>query len=334
MAQDPRMMRAVRSTTDRTICTYTHPRLARLLDFDRSGASEALADLARLTTEFDSDESGRGDSYRRAQTDLSVRWTGIRQLLRLATNGSARGTLLDVLGGDGTIAAAAAERGASEFAGWFMITSDMSAQMVDGALKRGLPALRQDARFLFLKESCLDTALSAYGTHHIPVNQRAVVIGEMARVVRPGGRVVVHDFDVKSPMARFFAEIVHPQSRAGHDYEHFSRTSMLQDFREAGLEAHVEDLYDPLTVLGATPEQARERMCSYVGDMYGISSYLHSCGPERAWALLVDYFDHSYVQSEILRKRGRHAVPAVWRTANGYVAELPRCAMVAVAEKS
>ena len=307
--------------------------LAALLDFDRPGTREAFADLSHLTTEFDSDHSGRGDSYRRAQTDTSVRWTGMRQLLRLAANGSEHGTLLDVLGGDGTIAAAATAHGGGELSGWFVITSDRSAQMVDGALRRGLPAVRQDARFLFLKDSCVDAVLSAYGTHHIPVEQRGAVFGELARVVRPGGRVVVHDFDAKSPMAHFFTEVVDRQSWAGHDYEHFSRASMLQACHEAGLQARIEDIYDPFVVRGDTLRHARDRMCTYIGEMYGIADYLHACGPDRAWSLLMDYFDHSDTQSKVFEQPGRHIRPTVWRQADGFVAEVPRCAMVAVAEK-
>lgn len=84
------------------------PLLSSLLDFERPGAEAALRALADTVTEFDSDGTGRGDSYRRAQRSTMVRWTGMRQLLRLASPPapSGAGTLLDVLGGDGTIARA------------------------------------------------------------------------------------------------------------------------------------------------------------------------------------------------------------------------------------
>ena len=70
-----------------TVATL-HPQLHELFDFGRPGAGEALAELAGTVSEFDTDSTGRGDSYRRAQRDTLVRWTGMRRLLDLATPGA------------------------------------------------------------------------------------------------------------------------------------------------------------------------------------------------------------------------------------------------------
>ncbi|MET7802143.1 hypothetical protein, partial [Streptomyces decoyicus] len=87
-----------------------HPLLVSTLDFGRPDADKALRELTSTTTEFDSDVTGRGDSYRRAQRDSSVRWTGIRQLLEIASESATEPgppsqprTVLDVLGGDSMV---------------------------------------------------------------------------------------------------------------------------------------------------------------------------------------------------------------------------------------
>ncbi|MFI7421281.1 class I SAM-dependent methyltransferase [Nonomuraea sp. NPDC049684] len=144
--------------------------------------------LAATSSEFDSDRDGRGDSYRRAQQDALVRWTGIRALLGLLAPDPAAGPplLLDVLGGDGTVARAAAGRLGSLDVKPAIITGDLSGHMVDRALAQGLPAVRQAAQLLFLREASVGGVLLAYGTHHIPPADRPGAVAEAARVTRPG----------------------------------------------------------------------------------------------------------------------------------------------------
>ncbi len=62
-----------------------HPRLYSLLDRAKMRSAAALSALVATVNEFESDATGRGDCYRHAQQDVTVRWTGARQLLRLAT---------------------------------------------------------------------------------------------------------------------------------------------------------------------------------------------------------------------------------------------------------
>ncbi|HEX6872673.1 MAG TPA: methyltransferase domain-containing protein, partial [Micromonosporaceae bacterium] len=227
-----------------------HPQLRSLLDFHRPGAADALAELASSHSEFDSDTTGRGDSYRRAQRDALVRWTGIRQLLQLAAPAGAvqPPVVLDVLGGDGTLARAVASQTGTIESKPTIVTGDLSGQMVDRALVQGLPAVRQAAHFLFLRDECVDAALLAYGTHHIDPERRPQAVAEAVRVVRPGGRIVLHDFDVSSPMAGFFADVVHSYAPGGHEYEHFSRPELDRLFQDASTPAQLVDLYDPLIV--------------------------------------------------------------------------------------
>ncbi|MFD6939097.1 class I SAM-dependent methyltransferase [Streptomyces goshikiensis] len=314
-----------------------HPRLYGLLDLARAHEPDTLSALLSLTNEFDSDDTGRGDSYRRAQQDSFVRWTGAHRLLTLATPADAIGdvVVLDVLGGDGTIARAVAGRADSSTAKLDIVTGDISAQMVARALAHGLPAVRQAAEALLLRDGSVDAALLAYGTHHIGPADRPRAAAEAIRVVRPGGRVVVHDFDESSPMARFFTDVVHTHSATGHDYAHFTRSEFESHFRGLPVSLEVLDVYDPLIVFGATAEEARDRMCEYIADMYGIRSYFSAQRNSAAvWDLLTEFFDHSAYLAGLAVAPECRTRPVVSEVDGGFAAEVPRLAIAAVAEKA
>ncbi|MGW7541087.1 class I SAM-dependent methyltransferase [Streptomyces sp. NPDC054770] len=324
-----------------TIGTYlstvaaTHPLLSSLLDLGRPGTEAALAALADTVTEFDSDGTGRGDSYRKAQRNTMVRWTGIRQILGLlAPQRSGAATVLDVLGGDGTIARALATAADPVLSGLCVVTGDVSGTMVERALEHGLPAVRQSADFLFLRDDAVDAVLLAYGTHHISPVDRPAAIAEAARVVRADGQVLVHDFDETSPMARFFTEVVHPYSTAGHDYRHFSRAHLTELFDHAGIPAQLVDFYDPLTVVADSAEEARQGMCDYIQEMYGIHKFFAEYeNAEAAWHSLEQYFDHAAYLGAVNRRGDFRSSPTIYAAGNRFVAEVPRVALLAVGPK-
>lgn len=313
-----------------------HPQLCGLLDFERPGSDAALAELAATVSEFDSDSTGRGDSYRRAQQDALVRWTGMRQLLELVAPAGSAGTplILDVLGGDGTVARAAGSQTGGVESKLAIVTGDLSGHMVDRALAQGLPAVRQAAHFLFLRDACVDAVLLAYGTHHIPVHRRLEAVTEAVRVVRPGGRIVLHDFDELSPMAGFFVDVVHPYAVGGHQYQHFSRAELDGLFRQADIPARIMDLYDPLIVRADTEQAAHDRMRDYVADMYGVRDFFASLNDADVWRLLEHHFDHTSYLSHVAGVGDVPPRPVIYRADGQFVAEVPRMAVVATATKA
>ncbi|KPI00294.1 Methyltransferase type 11 [Actinobacteria bacterium OK074] len=313
-----------------------HPFLWSALDFRRAGTDTALGVLAGTVTEFDSDGTGRGDSYRRAQRNTMVRWTGIREILRLLSPPapSRAVTVLDVLGGDGTIARAVAGAADPGLRNLRIVTGDLSGTMVERALEQGVQAVRQAADFLFLRDGSVDAALLAYGTHHIAPQDRPAAVTEAVRVVRGGGRVLVHDFDGTSPMARFFTEVVHPFSTTGHDYQHFSRELLTDLFDDTGTPVRIVDLYDPLTVVADSEEQARQGMCDYIREMYGIHKFFGAHeNTADAWNSLEKYFDHSDYLESVNHRGTFPSAPMIRRTGNGFVAEVPRVALLAVGSR-
>jgi ubiquinone/menaquinone biosynthesis C-methylase UbiE len=290
--------------------------------------------------EFDTDEGGRGDSYRESQLRPDVRLTGIRTLLQRALDGplsheqSPTLRVLDVLGGDGTLARAvshlmphvSAER-------QWILTGDLSRHMVAGALGYGLPAICQPAQRLALRDETFDAVILAYGTHHIPVNERKAAYAEAWRVLRPGGRIVVHDFEDDGVVSAWFSNVVHKYAPNGHAYDHFSRQELTQDLSTVGFRrVSVEGVSDPFTISAPRRTTAIAGMCSYVFNMYGLFGLADGATAEqvhnRVWELINDHMRYAAGQGA----DGPLAV-TVRETGSATTVTMPRVALAAVGVK-
>jgi ubiquinone/menaquinone biosynthesis C-methylase UbiE len=249
-----------------------HPELYECVDLERAlNWSQEFA-RNRFVDDFGSENGGgRGGSYLRAQAhNVTARAHGIRQLLGLVRAGTdaPRKTVVDVLGGDGLVSKVAGSLGLSDMA---VLTCDLSPYMVRAAWAAGCPALLQKADHLLQRDGSVDGVLVAYGTHHIAVEDRAALVAEAHRVLRPGGVLVLHDFLVGSPMGEWFDQVVDRYSETGHRYDHFTREEMLGYLASAGFESYeVLDLADPYVATAATPADAELGLGRYLLDMYGL----------------------------------------------------------------
>ncbi|MBN8500808.1 MAG: methyltransferase domain-containing protein [Sphingomonadales bacterium] len=288
-------------------------------DFD--GFAECMN---RVSWEFEATGDGRGSSYNLAQHQFDRnRAKGMARLLDLATrNGprvAGRGfVLLDALAGDGTVSRFASTlSGSSELN---IISADISSYMIDCCVRQGLPCVRQSATQSLMRDDVLDAVMIAYGTHHIPPAERAVAIAEARRTIGPGGRLVVHDFEVGSVMDVWFKEVVHPYSMTGHAHDHFTAEDFENYFATAGFD-NVEILRfrDPFEAVGESEHTARRGLVEFLHAMYGLDRLPLRCDAD--YAALEAQIDRIFGGIEIELQGGL------------YLARAARDAIVATATK-
>jgi ubiquinone/menaquinone biosynthesis C-methylase UbiE len=80
---------------------------------------------------------------------------------------------------------------------------DPSQAAIAYAQRRALPAMSFAvgvAQGLELPDESFDVVTCTLALHHIPARKRAGAVGEMYRVTRPGGRLLIADFDPSRPL--------------------------------------------------------------------------------------------------------------------------------------
>lgn len=239
--------------------------------YNRFGSSSQA-----LTAQNEFSTSGRGEDYLESiRLFPDVRSEGTLDLLRLAhPQGSLEfdgdHIIADLLAGDGYIEETSKRHLSSAP---LFINSDSSPFMVEKCRKKGMFAICQFAQDAFwLKNQSVDATIFAYGTHHIDRVFRSQAAKEGARILKSGGRWVLHDFEEDGPMARFFGEVVNEYGKTRHDYPHFTRQEMLNLAQDAGLsDIAIEYIADPFVVQAPSKLAAKRLLCNYVIKMYGLS---------------------------------------------------------------
>ncbi|MFO0887959.1 MAG: methyltransferase domain-containing protein [Isosphaeraceae bacterium] len=275
--------------------------------------------------DFQGHGGGRGDVYRDGQSRQPLaRAHGVAKLFDLVTPPGDRlrpwHVVADLLGGNGTLAHIISLLLRDQAPR--VVTSDLSRDQVRSALGRGLPALRQPAQRTHFADGAIDGAVFAYGTHHIPAADRPAALAEANRMLRPGARVVVQDFEEGTPTARWYSEALDRFTGTGHDCVHFSRDGMsrlLADAGFVGVELHEVD--DSFHIVGGSPEGALRDALHHVVAMFGMVRIPPAVldDQDRLLDLLRPYFPGE---------------PTVRPVPDGrYLAILPRVALVAVGTK-
>lgn len=273
--------------------------------------------------------------YKNNQNYL-VRLTGIKQVLRLALKGYSFHSVpkdyrvLDVLGGEGMLAKVLRYL-TNNPSDQTIFTSDVTSHSVHQALKNNLPAIRELAQGLFLRDESFDAVIIANGSHRIAKQDRLMMFREAMRVLKPNGILLFHGFENNSPVTKWFTEVVDNYSSTNQQRDHFTQPEIQNCFEQSGFEKiKLQPLYDPLTTTGATAKQARNRLVDYVVDTYSLDKLKPQS--DKVLSLMDNCFRYQDSQTEEAKPTWKKAF-STYQTKTGYCAELPRLALVGIGRK-
>ena len=150
--------------------------------------------------------------------------------------------VFDVGGGAG--------RGASAVEGTERVVVDAAEGMTREARRKGYEAVRADAATLPFADGSTDAVLVVDALHHF--GDPAGAIAEAARVLRPGGVLVIRDFDPTGLAGRFAQA---GERLFGFDSTFFSREEILGMLTDAGLEGFVRGSGSGYTAVGRVPSE-------------------------------------------------------------------------------
>ncbi|CQH56128.1 probable S-adenosylmethionine-dependent methyltransferase [Halobacterium hubeiense] len=155
--------------------------------------------------------------------------------------------VLDVGGGTGRAARALA-RDTEEVPGRDVTVVDASARMLAEARGAGLSAVRGDAAELPFRDDSVDAVVVVDALHHFP--DRDGALAEAKRVLRPGGVLVVRDFDPETLRGRLLVAAEHAVAfRSAFD----APDDLAARMERTGLNARVLDRGFAFTVAGVEP---------------------------------------------------------------------------------
>ncbi|MFW5900279.1 MAG: class I SAM-dependent methyltransferase [Halodesulfurarchaeum sp.] len=126
---------------------------------------------------------------------------------------------------------------------------DASQPMLAQADSNGYPTLRGDVRSLPFPSNSVDALLSVDAIHHLPDVDR--VLEEVGRVLRPGGVIVVRDFDPTTVRGRGLAFAEH---LVGFESTFLSAGALAETMDDVGLTATELDGGFVYTIVGKNPD--------------------------------------------------------------------------------
>ncbi len=220
--------------------------LPESLSNPRAGGRPALPE----TSESGGFDGNVGKQYASVQLDPTRymrRATGyaalVQALQRFRGPWSAGDVLLDALAGNGTFARVV-ERLCPEMPQY--VGCDTSLTMAASGLDNGRLIFWDDARSHMLRESFADYAVASYGLHHVACADREDYVAGILRRLKPGGTIVLQDFDRGSATARWYSEFIHKYRSCGHAFTHFTQHALGSLLAKSGA-IHIENhvVYDP-----------------------------------------------------------------------------------------
>lgn len=145
------------------------------------------ADLDKQPGEVAAMFDGVARGYDRTNTVLTLGWDHRwRDFTRRALASRPGERVLDLAAGTGVSTVEYARDGA------YCVAADFSLGMLTAGLRRGVPMVAADAVHLPFSDACFDAVTISFGLRNIA--DTGAALREMARVTKPGGRLVICEF--------------------------------------------------------------------------------------------------------------------------------------------
>jgi len=175
-------------------------------------------------------------------TDPEPLWAGVARADRPVER------VLDLAGGTGRAARAiAAPVGIARAPETVVV--DASQAMLAHAAERGTPAVQGDAGRLPVRNASVDAVVVLDALHHLPEQEAA--LAEAVRVLRPGGVVVIREFDPRTLRGR---ALVAAERAVGFDSTFRGPDAWAAALDDAELASTVLDRGFAFTVVGRKRE--------------------------------------------------------------------------------
>ncbi|QLD88077.1 class I SAM-dependent methyltransferase [Natronomonas salina] len=122
---------------------------------------------------------------------------------------------------------------------------DPARGMLERARRKGLETVQGSAADLPLVDGSVDAVLVVDALHHFPDHARC--LSEMARVLAPGGVLVVREFDRSTRRGRL---VERAEPLFGFDSQFYTAAELLEAVDAAGLDARPVEYGFEMTVVG------------------------------------------------------------------------------------
>lgn len=201
------------------------------------------------------------------------------------------------------------------------VGNDVSITMVRQAHGDNRLVFHSDLRAPIVRDAFADYGVSAYGTHHVPSEERAAFIAAAGRRLKAGATLVIQDFLEGSATARWYSECIDQFRTYGHNYRHFEANELAAQLRDAGfVEVSEHAIYDPFVMpveAGCSDDDARHQFYTYLIALFALDRLQRIVEQERLSVgtldnLLSPYFRITAAEADAVRRDAANDIDAAW----------------------